>query len=125
MSKDCRKKQAFKSRSLSCIMCITPGRHACRPFPDVITFRVACGMRTRAGVAPDAHGADYFRESVILAEQGSSNSCQNDLGIVHSRVYDQLSTLGKIISCGSQGSSSGFALGTISSMGHIPDIGTV
>ena len=77
---------AFKIRSLSCIMCINiiiPGRHACRPFPDIITPRVAhrmrtgtgvawvahgmrtgtgvaCGMRTGTGVAPNAHGADYF-----------------------------------------------------------------
>ena len=49
----------FKNRSV-----LTPGRHACRPFPDIITPQVAHGMQTGAGVAPDAHGTDYYRNSV-------------------------------------------------------------
>ena len=58
-------------------MCINPGGHACRLFPDIIciTPRVAHGMQT--GVAPDAHGPTIFASQLvarIIAEQGSSNS---------------------------------------------------
>ena len=54
-----------------------PGRHACRPFPDIITPWVAHGMRTGAGVAPMHTGPTIFMSQLvarIIAEQGSSNS---------------------------------------------------
>ena len=60
-----------------CINIIIPGRHACIPFPDIITPRVAHEMRTGTGVAPDAHGPTIFESQLvarIIAEQGSSNS---------------------------------------------------